>query len=210
MKFLTSIWGLGILAMLLNLGISGALIYKSLDHFTPAPQEVVVAEGAKPPQPPNVAIPPYLWNFKVDEIEGLVDSLAKQRKALEQREADIVKLGAQQIAERGELEKLRADLQISRDQLTNALVEVRDVEAKNLRVLAQTYSGMSPQAVVAIFSEMDEGMVVKMISLMKNDKAAAVFQEMARTAGKDGSMAKRAARISEKLRLVKSPTPQKP
>jgi hypothetical protein len=207
MKFLSSIWGLGILAIILNVGITGGLIYKARDSFVPAAVEVVEVPGAKPPKGPDIAVPPYLWNFKVDEVEGLIADLARQRKALDEREAGIEKLAAQQLAERGELEKLRADVQIERDQLTNALVEVRDIEAKNLRTLAQTYSGMTAQAVVAIFAEMDEGMVVKMISMMKNDKAAAVFQEMARTAAKDGTMAKRAARISEKLRLVK---PQKP
>ena len=63
-----------------------------------------------------------------------------------------------------------------------------------------TYSDISPTAAVAIFSEMDETICAKLLSQMKPDKVAAILQEMS-AEDKDETMVKRAARISDKLRL---------
>jgi hypothetical protein len=51
---------------------------------------------------------------------------------------------------------------------------------------------------------MDDGTVVKILSLMKSDSVAPIFEEMSRAAGADPSFARRAATLSEKLRLVRT------
>ncbi len=57
---------------------------------------------------------------------------------------------------------------------------------------------------------MDDTTAVKILSLMKPDVVGPIFEEMSKTAGTEGPLARRAAVLSEKLRLVKSakaPTP---
>ena len=47
-------------------------------------------------------------------------------------------------------------------------------------------------------------MVVKILSLMKPDIVAPIFEQMSRTATADGTLARRAAGLSDRLRLVKA------
>ena len=58
---------------------------------------------------------------------------------------------------------------------------------------------------VAIFREMDENMAVKILSMMKPENVAPILGEMTKAPARPGeeSMARRAARISDKLRLIK-------
>jgi hypothetical protein len=51
---------------------------------------------------------------------------------------------------------------------------------------------------------MDDTTVVKILSLMKSDVVGPIFEEMAGTNGPEGTLAKRAAALSDKLRLMKA------
>ena len=57
---------------------------------------------------------------------------------------------------------------------------------------------------VAILREMDDTTVVKLLSLMKSDAVGPIFEEMTKTSSPEGTLARRAAVLSEKLRLMKS------
>jgi hypothetical protein len=54
---------------------------------------------------------------------------------------------------------------------------------------------------------MDDSTAVKILSLMKPDVVGPIFEEMSRAAGTDTTLARRAAMLSEKLRLMKSSKP---
>ena len=88
--------------------------------------------------------------------------------------------------------------------LSALVIEITADESKNLKSLAATYASLSPPAAVAILREMDDTTVVKILSLMKSDVVAPIFEQMAVTPGPDGTLAKRAGALSEKLRLMKS------
>ena len=51
---------------------------------------------------------------------------------------------------------------------------------------------------------MDDVTVVKILSLMKSDSVAPIFEEMSRSSTADPALARRAAALSEKLRLVRT------
>ena len=57
-----------------------------------------------------------------------------------------------------------------------------------------------------ILREMDENTVVKMLSLMKADQVGPILGEMPKATDRPGeeTMARRAARMSDKLRLIQS------
>lgn len=112
-------------------------------------------------------------------------------------------------AEQGELDKLRAELELMRREIGERVIEINADEAKNLRALAQTYSALTPRAAVAILRELDDITIVKILSLMKPDVVSPIFEEMSRTplGTGEGTLAKRAATLSEKLRLMKSNKP---
>jgi flagellar motility protein MotE (MotC chaperone) len=144
------------------------------------------------------------WDFWTVQIESLANELKdgkaqlkKESEILDQREARIA-------AQERELAAMRSELEAMRKDLSDRIVGIRADEAKNLRSLAQTYSNLTPRAAVAIFREMDDATAVKILFLMKPDIVGPIFEEMSKTAGTDGTLARRAAILSEKLRVMKA------
>jgi flagellar motility protein MotE (MotC chaperone) len=196
MKLIKSGWLLAIIAALLNLGITGGLIVvkmNSILHPTAAAGEDAL---------------PKFWSFHANDVDALVADLNDQRVKLVQRQTELEKLAAHIESERQELEKTRSDIDAMRDEINAEIPQIQDSEKKNIKTLAQTYSDISPTAAVAILREMDETICAKLLSQMKPDKVAAILEEMS-TEDKDETMVKRAARISDKLRLMQAnPKPQ--
>ena len=153
------------------------------------------------------------WDFWTIEIDNLSTDLTEERARL-RKESDLLDQRAARLAdEQKALNKIRSDVEGLRQEINSKVVEVGVDEAKNLRSLSQTYANLSPRAVVSIFREMDDVTAVKLLSLMKPDTVGPIFEEMSRStapAGPEGPLARRAAILSEKLRLVKAakaPTP---
>ena len=188
-------WVLVLLALLIHAGVSGYLIFSSL----PKP-----IDPSRIP-PPVTEAPPRMWNFKTEAVDDLVKELREEKAKLEDEKKNVVIMQAQVASERSELEKVRADIKTMRDEIEQRIVAIEDDEMPNLKVLSNTYSTMPPTAAVAVIREMDENMAVKLISMMKNDKMSAILAEMGKAQDRPGEdpMAKRAARISDKLRLAK-------
>jgi len=87
--------------------------------------------------------------------------------------------------------------------ISDKVVEIQADEAKNLRMLAQTYATLSPHAAVTIIHDLDDATVVKILSLMKPDTIGPIFEDMTQ-ADPSSSDGHRAAVLSEKLRLVRA------
>jgi flagellar motility protein MotE (MotC chaperone) len=145
------------------------------------------------------------WDFWTIEIENLSNEL-KDERAKVKKQAEQLDLRASQIAsETKELAKVRAEIESLRRDLNDKVVEIKADEAKNLRTLAQTYTTLTPRAVVAIVRELDDNTAVKILSLMKTDIVGPIFEEMSKTATAEGTpLARRAAILSEKLRVMKA------
>ncbi len=152
------------------------------------------------------------WDFWTIEVENLSTDLKEERARLRQQAEQQDQRAARLAAEQRELDKIRAGIDGLRQQIADKVIEITADEAKNIRTLAQTYTNLSPRAAVAIFREMDDLTAVKILSLMKPDVVGPIFEEMSRSTavGPDGPLSRRAAVLSEKLRLVKAtkaPTP---
>ncbi len=150
-------------------------------------------------------LPPRLWNFNSDAVSQLIADLKASREKFNTDQKNLVTLKSQLDAEKAELAKVREELVQMRQEIDLRVLEIQDGEVKNLKTLAQTYAVMPPAAAVAIFREMDENMVVKVLACMKAERTGPILGEMSRVQDKPGeeSMVKRAARISDKLRLIK-------
>ncbi len=144
------------------------------------------------------------WNFWTIEIEELANELKGERDRLRKQAEQMDRREAQLAGERQELNKVRAEIEGIRQEIAAKIVEVNADEVKNIRGLANTYSNLPPKAAVAIMREMDDTTIVKILSVMKSDGVTAIFEEMSHTSGPDGPLAKRAATISDRLRLIKS------
>lgn len=140
------------------------------------------------------------WDFWTIEIENLSSELKEERAHLKQKTELLEQREARVVQEEKELGKVRASIETMRREIAEKVVEISADEAKNLKMLAVTYTNLSPKAVVAIARELDDATCVKIFSLMKPEAVSPIFEEMSH----DGVLSRRAAVLSEKLRLVKS------
>lgn len=190
-------------AIIAVLGIlSGSLV--GLGWFWRAGELLLAQAIATIPAPVVVEGKAQGWDFWTIEIEGLSSELKEERARLRQQADALNQRAARLASEQQELAKIRADIEAMRAEIGRKVIEITADENKNLKSLATTYSNLTPSAAVAILREMDDTTVVKILSLMKSDVIGAIFEQMAVTPGPEGTLAKRAAILSEKLRLMKS------
>lgn len=190
----------GLVSLLLALGVglysfwlsAGQLIAHALEARAKAAAEVA---GKKEKG----------WDFWTIEIENLSNELKEERASLQKRSELLDQREGRIAAERKELATMRGEIEGLRLEIAEKVIAIKEDEAKNLRALSQTYAALTPRAAVAIIREMDDITAVKILSLMKPDIVGPIFEEMSKTTGNDGTpLARRAAILSEKLRLMKS------
>lgn len=185
------------LGLLLSVGVGVALGARTL---LPLLERAATAHVSKPPE----ELKQRGWDFWTIEIDNLSNELKEERARLRKQAELVEQRGARLDAEEKELAKVRLEIEALRKQIADRVIEISADEVKNLRALSQTYTNLTPRAAVAIIKEMDDNTAVKILSLMKAEVVGPIFEEMSKTAGTDGSMARRAALLSEKLRLMKS------
>lgn len=147
------------------------------------------------------------WDFWTIEIDNLAAELKEEKGRLARQAELLDQRAARMLAEQHELEKVRGSLEAMRREIGARVIEINVDEARNLRALSQTYSNLTPRAAVAIIRELDDLTAVKILTLMKADAVGPIFEEMSKTAAPDGTLARRAAVLSEKLRLMKAGKP---
>lgn len=183
--------------ILLSVAVGLAATWRTLDALV---KQAIVARDHKPVS----EFKKKGWDFWTIEIENLSSELKEDRERVNNRIAALDQREARIAAEEKELAKIRSELDATQKQISERVIEMSADEAVNLRKLAATYANLSPTAVVAIIREMDDTTAVKILALMKPDVVGPIFEQMSRTAGADGSLARRAAVLSEKLRLFKA------
>jgi flagellar motility protein MotE (MotC chaperone) len=156
-------------------------------------QKAAAVEATRPEKP---------WDFWTPEVENLAKELTEQRGTLARREAELATREKRMSDEKSELDETRRKIESLRTEIASRLVEVQAQELRNLKTLANTYSKLSPSAAVAIFGEMDDLTVAKLLSLMKPETTTAILEEFSRNAGSDKTGVKRAAELSQRLRLL--------
>lgn len=161
----------------------------------------VVSKTTKKPALVTVGSRP--WDFWSAETEEMISELGREHARLDERAHDLDTLKTRLDGEKAELDRLRDQITQSRQELEKATTELSEDETKNLKPLAQTYSRLTPRATVAIFRELDDATALKILALMKTDAVGVIFEEMARTSDQNGTLATRAAALTEKLRLLK-------
>lgn len=202
MTVISRSWFLVLIAALLSPGLSIAIFFirsdEILQHYAVENREV------EAPDPTGLTlVRDNRWDGWTDEITRLVEALSAERAQLDTRARELDELEKRLASEQTELISLRDDMDERRNRFSAMIAEIEIAEVKNLRDLARTYAAMSPAGASRIFSQMDDDMVVKILFFMKPDAVAPVLEEMARAA--EATEARRAARLSERLRLMLDP-----
>ncbi len=158
------------------------------------------AEAKRPEKP---------WDFWTPEMENIARELASQRELFARRESELVARETRLASERKELDEMRARIEKLRSEIDSRLVQINAQEQRNLKALVTTYSKLSPGAVVAIFNQMDDAMVAKILSMMKPDTTTGILEEFSRDPGPDNANVKRVAELTQRMRLL-MPAPASP
>lgn len=189
-----------LLGLLLSAAVGIFVTWRTLDAL------VVKAVLLKAQSTPN-ELRKKGWDFWTIEIENLSSELQDERAKLKAQAEKLDQRQATIVAEEKELAKARADLDAMQRQISDRVIEISNDEMANLKKLAQNFSNLTPRAAVAIIREMPDNTAVKILSLLKPDVVGPIFEEMSKGADADGPLAKRAAVLSDKLRLVKNNKP---
>lgn len=192
---------------LLYLAVTAALILKGYKPPAPPPAKV-----AKVVEKDGVSGAPLAgktadelngmtqsWNYYNEDIEFLITYLKKTSNLFRIRQKDLDELGQRLAAERAELASVTQSVARLRDDIDKQVIRIQDDEIINVKRLAKTYAGMEPSSAAKVFAELDEKLVVKVMSQMKDDQNAAILDALAKT---NAQGAKLAAALSDKLRLV--------
>lgn len=194
MQILQKPLAIAILALVLMVGTQFIALKLYWEELFPKPQEHAVMVKSQEPEP-------FKWGFASEYIGQLETELHQRIAALDAREQELVAYEARLGADRAEIEEIKAQVETMRDHLLEGVVKLEAAETENLKRLAKTYATLTPDATVNIFRELDDSTVVKILFFMKADTVGAVLQEMATANGAPADQVRRAAKISDLLRL---------
>jgi flagellar motility protein MotE (MotC chaperone) len=194
-NLLSKSWFLAILALIMMLGTQAVayLIYR--DELFPEQKDVLVIKREDPS--------PISWNFSSEDLRNLKSELDDRAGELDEKETRLIAYEAQLKSDRKEIEAIKKDVEEMRDTLLKDVVEVEEWERKNLKILADTYGNLDPDATVSIFKELDDATVAKIMRFMKPNTIGEILQEMAMQGGGNEALIKKAAKLSNLLRLSK-------
>ncbi len=144
------------------------------------------------------------WNFRNPEIEQLIADLNREKETLALRRQELNDYAARLATERQEVNQVMTNVTKLQREFDLGVTRVRTEETANLKKLAKVYAAMTPEGASAIFKEMEDEQVVKILLFMKEAETAPVLECLAKLGELE---AKRAAQLSERLRLASSKTP---
>jgi flagellar motility protein MotE (MotC chaperone) len=148
------------------------------------------------------------WDFFNPELDQLVEELQQERQTNAARAKELDELSTRLQAERAELENAARAIRKLQSEFDRDMTKLKEDETANLKKLAKMYAVMEPASAASIMRELDDGVLVKIMLLMKEDQTALVLDAMVKLGREE---TKRAARLSEILRLAvpaKSPAPK--
>jgi flagellar motility protein MotE (MotC chaperone) len=196
MRFLQSTLFASILGSILFLGTSAMLTIKGVASLpSPASEE---HEGPLPDtRGPS-------WSFFNPEMDQIMSDLKAEKDSIVAREKQLSEMASRVQAEKAELEEALRAVKRMQDQVDRSVIQIKEDEAANLKRLAKMYSAMEPPGAARILKEIDDAVIVKILTLTKEAETAAILDAFAKLGDAE---TKRAATLSETLRIAASNKP---
>lgn len=194
MQILSKPWFLAVLGLILAIGTQFVALKVHWEELFPEKKHKALVVTREEPQA-------FTWGFSSDAILQLQRELEDRISALDLREQNLASYESRLQSDRAEIEDIKAQVELMRNELMEGIVKLEGDEQENLKRLAKTYATLTPEASVNIFRELDDSTVVKILFFMKSDTVGAILQEMATANGGVAEQVRRAAKISDMLRL---------
>ncbi|MFZ9964223.1 MAG: MotE family protein [Terrimicrobiaceae bacterium] len=203
-----SLWGPILIAIILGIATSAGVLYWRWPSIG-APAEEPSHSKATTLFKTKAEAGSKNWDFYTSEVENLMKELQEQKATYEQRTRDLGAVEKRIEIEKKELERIKDEIKKMREDFNARSAQVQGSEKSNLRTLAGTYSNMKPIDAAAILAQTTETDAAKILSVMKKDASGKILGEMARmqdpsaeAGAKDASLAPKAAKITEQIRLL--------
>jgi flagellar motility protein MotE (MotC chaperone) len=139
------------------------------------------------------------WEFHNPELDMFISELNREREELAAKKTELAALETRLQAERAELRKVMKSTETLRREIDSMITRVHEEETANLKKLARVYASMSPEGAVAVFKELEDPAVVKLMGFMREAETAPILELLALSGE---VQARRVAAISERLRLM--------
>jgi flagellar motility protein MotE (MotC chaperone) len=120
------------------------------------------------------------WQNHNPEIDQLLQEIRHEKEDLAKREAELRELATRLQAERAEINTVTQRVVQLQSEFDQNVIRVREEELPSLKKLAKLYTSMTPEAVLAIFKEMDDQTVAKILRSMKESETAPLLEGMAK------------------------------
>jgi flagellar motility protein MotE (MotC chaperone) len=196
MRFLQSTFFASLLGSLVFLGTSALLTIKGV-----ASLPVQASEEHHGP-PPDTKGPS--WSFFNPEMDQIMSDLKTERDEMALREKQLNEMANRLRAEKAELDEALRSVKRIQESVDRSIIQIREDEVINLKRLAKMYATMEPPGAARILREIDDAIIVKILTLMKEPETAAILDAFARLGDPE---TKRAATLSETLRIATSSKP---
>ena len=141
------------------------------------------------------------WDKQVKDFTGLLSQLQTARDQQDMREQQLNALENQLKNEREALDTLKQSIEILQSELERRLVKIQASEIKNLKMLAESYTNMTPESVAKIFTESEESSVIKIMHFLAPETLGAILQVMTKEISKDEKVGTKINRLLESFRL---------
>jgi flagellar motility protein MotE (MotC chaperone) len=168
-----------------------------LTMFALIQKPLAISVQPEPDEQEIESAPTGFWQLHNPEVDQMVRELRQEKEELSKREADLRKLAAQLQAEREAINQVTQRVARMQMEFDQNIVRVKEEEVPSLKKLVKMYASMSPEGVTAIFRELDDLAVVKLMSLMKEEQSGMLLDTMSQ---ESEAQARRAALLAETLR----------
>jgi flagellar motility protein MotE (MotC chaperone) len=192
-RLLQSSWFVVLIGGLVYLATTVALLRPARFEVRARALEPVVETAGEPS-----------WNFRNPEFDQWVEELKHERDALNQRAQQLQELQKRLEAERQEILTVTQAVNQLRLDFDKNVVRLKQQEMENLKKRTKVISAMSPEGAAAMLNEMPEDQTVGVLFLLKPDITSLILDTMSKMGRTE---ARRAAVLTERLRLVLPPAP---
>lgn len=146
------------------------------------------------------------WDFNNPEADLLISELKVEKKTVEQRQQQLDDLATRLNTERAEVSQVIQSVRQLQSEFDKAVLRVKGDETGNLKKLAKVYATMTPETAATVLEQLDNEAIVKIMLFLKDGETAAILEAIAK---KGDAEARRAAQISEQIRLSSHATTNK-
>jgi len=194
-RWLTSSWAVALVGCLLYLTTTVLLIRPA--QFAGV-RAMLAAATLTPDDDPS-------WRFKNPEFEQWVAELKLEKSDLDARAQQLQELQTRLVAQQQEFSAATQTVYQLQADFDRNVIRIKTEEVQNLSKQAKIIAGMSPEGAANLVDQMPDDDVVRLLAVMRPDDASLILDSMSKLGQTE---AKRAATLTERLRMVLPPATQ--